>query len=261
MVRTPSIRDEFKFETEELHSYLIEDIAVIKIKSRVFEALTDLAESGKLISLIQAAERIPDVKALMVINEPGCMDENEYDKFLHRILERGIDPFAPEEERGIVQRVDRVREINILNRTISQLIEFKKVSVMALQGNIVTPFFGASLSVDFRYAAEDASFSLAHLEYGLHPTGALPFFLPRYLGQSKAVELLFRGERISAREAMNLGLVNAVFPSGDFENKCIAEIEKICHLDTRVIHATKLLLHFSKAELQHYFDTEAALLH
>lgn len=256
-----SIRDDFNFESVELHSYLREDIAVIKIKCKVFDALTDLAESGKLISLIHAAERVPDVKALMIINEAGCMDENEYDKFLHRILDRGIDPYAPEEQRGVIQKVDRVREINILNRAINHLVEFKKISVMALQGNIVTPFFGASLSVDFRYAAEDTSFSLAHLKYGLHPTGALPYFLPRYLGQSKAVELLFRGERISAGEAMDLGLVNAIFPSKDFENKCIAEIEKFCHLDTRVIHATKLLLHFSKAELQHYFDTEAALLH
>jgi enoyl-CoA hydratase/carnithine racemase len=256
-----SIRDDFNFESVELHSYLREDIAIIKIKCKVFDALTDLAESGKLISLIHAAERIPDVKALMIINESGCMDENEYDKFLHRILDRGIDPYASEEQKGVIQKVDRVREINILNRAINHLVEFKKIAVMALQGNIVTPFFGASLSVDFRYAAEDTSFSLAHLKYGLHPTGALPYFLPRYLGQSKAVELLFRGERISAREAMDFGLVNVVFSSGDFENKCIAEIEKICHLDTRVIHATKLLLHFSKAELQHYFDTEAALLH
>jgi len=260
MARTLSIRDEFKFETEELHAYLIEDIAVIKIKGKVFDALTDLAESGKMISLIQAAERIPDVKALLIINEPGCMDENEYDQFLHRILYRGIDPYAPDEERGVIQRVDRIREINILNRTISQLVEFKKISLMGLQGNIVTPFFGASLAMDFRYAAESMSFSLAHLKYGLHPTGALPFFLSHYLGHGKAIEILFKSEKISAGEALDLGLVNKVLPGDNFENRCIQEIEKICHLDTRVIHATKLLATFSRNELRNYFDLESAML-
>ena len=256
-----SIRDEFNVKTDEFQSYLREDIAVIKIKCHVFDSLTDLAESGKMIALIQLAERIPDVKALLVLNEAGCMDEEEYDKFLHRILERGIDPFAPEETRGVIQRVDRIREINVLNRVITHLVEFKKISVMGMQGNIVTPFFGASLSVDFRYGAEDMSFSLAHLKYGLHPSGALPFFLPRYVCHSKAIELLFRCEKISVNEALELGLVNRILPAADFENHCIQEIDKLCHLDTRVIHATKLLANFSRIELRNYFDIESALLH
>jgi enoyl-CoA hydratase/carnithine racemase len=256
-----SIRDEFNFKTGEFESYLKEDIAVIKIKCHVFDTLTDLAESGKLSVLIQLAERIPDVKALLVLNESGCMDEEEYDKFLHRILERGIDPYAPEENKGVVQRVDRIRKINILNRAITYLVEFKKVSVMGLQGNIVTPFFGASLSVDFRYASEDMSFSLAHLKYGLHPSGALPFFLPRYVNHSKAIELLFRCDKISVGEALELGLVNRILPTADFEDHCLEEIDKLCHLDTRVIHATKLLANFSRIELRNYFDIESALLH
>ncbi|UCH94500.1 MAG: enoyl-CoA hydratase/isomerase family protein [Candidatus Aminicenantes bacterium] len=256
-----SIRDEFSFKTPEFQSYLHEDIAVIKIKCNVFETITDLAESGKLLSLIQLAERIPDVKALVVLNEPGCMDEEEYDKFLHRILDRGRDPYADDEGGGMIQKVDRVREINVLNRTITHLVEFKKISVMGLQGNIVTPFFGASLSVDFRYAAEGMSFSLAHLKYGLHPTGALPFFLPRYVSHSKAIEILFKYEKITAKEALDLGLVTTILPAADFENHCLAEIEKLCHLDTRVIHSTKLLANFSRIELRNYFDVESALLH
>ncbi|MGD2085450.1 MAG: enoyl-CoA hydratase/isomerase family protein [Candidatus Aminicenantes bacterium] len=256
-----SMRDEFNFKSNELHSYLKEDIAVIKIKCNVFDTLTDLAESGKMIFLIQLAERIPDVKALLVTNEPGCMDEERYDQFLQRILERGIDPYAPEETKGIVQKIDRVREINILNRAITHLVEFKKISIMGLQGNIVTPFFGTSLAVDFRYAAEDMSFSLAHLKYGLHPSGALPFFLPRYVSHSKAIEILFKCEKLTAQEALDLGLVNSILPAADFENRCLEEIEKICHLDTRVIHATKLLANFSRIELRNYFDIESALLH
>jgi enoyl-CoA hydratase/carnithine racemase len=256
-----SIRDEFNFEAREMKSYLKEDIAVIKIKCNVFDTLTDLAESGKLLSLIQTAERIPDVKALLVINEPGCMDEEEYDRFLKRILDRGLDPYAPEDQRGIVQKIDRAREINILNRAITHLVDFKKISVMGLQGNIVTPFFGASLAVDFRYAAENMSFSLAHLKYGLPPGGALPFFLQRYLSHSKTIEILFKSEKITAAQALDLGLVTAVLPAQDFENHCIKQLEKICHLDTRVIHATKLLANFSRIELRHYFDVESALLH
>lgn len=256
-----SIRDEFYFESHEIKSYLNEDIAVIKIKCSVFDTLTDLVESGKMLSLIQLAERIPDIKVLLILNEPGCMSDEEYDAFLKRILERGIDPYAPEETRGIVQKIDRAREINILNRTITHLVDFKKISVMAMQGNIVTPFFGASLAVDFRFVSEDMHYSLAHLKYGLHPSGALPFFLQRYLSHGKTMEVLLKSEKLSAAEAKELGLVTMILPSGNFEEECFKALENICYLDTRVIHATKLLANFSRTELRHYFDIESALLH
>lgn len=256
-----TMRDDFIFKAPEIDSYLKEDIAVIRIKAHIFDALTDLTESGKLISLIQLAERIPDVKALLIINAPGCMNEEEYDKFLHRILERGIDPYAPEESRGIVQKIDRTREINILNRAIAQLVEFKKIAVIGFQGNIVTPFFGAGLAVDFRYGAQGMSFSLAHLKYGIHPSGALPFFLPRFVSQGKAIEILFQREKITAQEALDMGLLTTILPAEDFEKHCIKEIEKLCHLDTRVIHATKLLANISLMDLRRYFDIESALLH
>ena len=256
-----SIRDEFNFESHEFTSYLKEDIAVIKIRASVFDTLTDLVESGKMLSLIQLAERIPDIKVLLILNEPGCMGDEEYDMFLKRILERGIDPYAPEEARGIVQKIDRAREINILNRTISHLVDFKKISVMGLQGSIVTPFFGASLAVDFRFVSGDMFYSMAHLKYGIHPGGALPFFLQHYLSHSKTMEILLKSEKLSAVEAKELGLITKILPAGNFEEQCLKELEDICYLDTRVIHATKLLANFSRTELRHYFDIESALLH
>ncbi len=256
-----SIRDDFNFETDDFKSYLDEDIAVIKIKSRVFDTITDLAESGKLFSLIRLAERIPDVKALLLLNSPGCMAESEYDKFLKRIVDRSLAPYAGEESSGIIEKIDRTREINILNRVILHLAEFKKMSFIGLQGEIVTPFFGAGLAADFRFASEDVSFCLPHLKYGLHPSGALPFFLERFVGRGKAIEILLKDDKISVEEALEMGLVNAVFPSGDFETHCINEIKKMCYLDTRVIHTTKMLVNYSRAELRHYFDIESALLH
>lgn len=254
-------RSDFNFETEDMKSYFDEDIAVIKIKSRVFDTITDLAESGKLFSLILNAERIPDVKALVLINSPGCMSDPVYDAFLKRILERGIDPYAPEENQGIVQRIDRTREINILNRAILHLAEFRKLTFFCLQGEIVTPFFGVSLAVDFRIASEDVRFSMPHLKYGLHPTGALPFFLQHFLGRGKTIELLFRDKKISLQEALDLGLVNASLPAQDFEHRCMEEVKKLCYLDTRVIHTTKLLVNYSRKDLRSYFDVESALLH
>lgn len=256
-----SIRDDFNFEIIDLKSYLDEDIAVIKIKSNVFDTITNLAESGKLFTLIQLAERIPDVKALVLLNAPGCMSEAEYDKFLKGVVKRALNVFADDESSEVITKIDRTREINILNRTILHLAEFKKMSFFGMQGPIVTPFFGASLGMDFRLASEDVSFCLSHLKYGLHPSGALPFFLHRFVGRGKAIEILLKGETIGVKEALEMGLVNTILPSKDFETHCINEVRKICHLDTRAIHSTKMLANYSMGELKNYFEIESALLH
>ena len=78
----------------------------------------------------------------------------------------------------------------MIDRIILRLIELKKITYIGLQGEVVTPFFGASLSFDFRFASRDMCFSLAHSQYGLHASGALPFFLPRFLQYSQAIEII-----------------------------------------------------------------------
>lgn len=249
--------DEFWYEDGVLKTYIEEDIAVIKVKCNVFDAITDLTESGKFISFFNMAERRADVKALMVMNEGECLNEEEYDKFLRGLveIEEGKD------EQLFFENIDRTRQINVLNRVITQLAEFKKISVMAQQGNIVTPFFGCGLAADFRLASEDVTYSLSHLKYGIHPGGALPFFLPRYLGFGRAIEILFKGETIPVDKAKEMGLVTDIFPNENFEKRCLQEVHKLCNLNQRVILNTKLLLHYSRQELHDYFDTESALLH
>jgi 2-(1,2-epoxy-1,2-dihydrophenyl)acetyl-CoA isomerase len=249
--------DEFWYEDAVLKTYVEDDIAVIKVKCNVFDAITDLTESGKFISFFTMAERRPDIKALLLMNEGGCLNEEEYDKFLKGLAEGE----QGEDGKPFFESIDRTRQINVLNRVITQLSEFKKISVMAQQGNIVTPFFGCGLAADFRFAAEDVSYSLSHLKYGIHPSGALPFFLPRYLGFGKALEILFKGDTIPVQQAKEIGLVTEIFPVDNFERRCLQEIHKLCHLSQRVILNTKLLLHYSRQELHDYFDTESALLH
>ncbi|MCP4149255.1 MAG: enoyl-CoA hydratase/isomerase family protein [bacterium] len=252
-------KNAFNYEDEAIKSYVSENIAVIKIKGNVFDTITDLAESGKILSFINKAERASYIKVLLMISEPGALGDVEFGKFIQRMQPQ--QEGDSDEKKPVFEKLDRTREINILNRVISQLVEFKKISVMALQGDIVTPFFGGSLAMDFRYASEDMVYSLSHLKYGIHPGGALPFFLQHYLGHSKAVEILFKGGTITAKEAKELGLINEILPTHDFENQCLVELQKFCHLEQRVINTTKLLINFSRTALRHYFDLESALLH
>ena len=71
-----------EFENGAIKSYLAKDIAVIKFKSNVFDTLTDLTESDRLFKFLEYIGKNSEIKALLVLNSPGCFVEREYHNFI-----------------------------------------------------------------------------------------------------------------------------------------------------------------------------------
>ena len=249
----------FDFEDDNVKSYIEENVGIIDVKKNVFEILTDLGESGDLLDLFKIAENDPNIDYLLFLNEPGCFSETVYDLFLDKILKKEANQNKYKRKYDPDIRTLYEKHINILKNFITRMLEFNKLIIAGLQGSIVTPFFGASLAADFRFASEDLRFSLCHVKYGLPPCGALPFFLPRYIGQNKAAEILFQGKEINAKEARKLGLVSHVFSKNVFKNQCVREIKSM-KLNLESVKNTKKLMCNFKNELNHYFIYESKLI-
>lgn len=249
----------YTFEDADLKSYLQEDFLAIHIKQNAFEIVTDLSESSHLFDLLELVEGDEKVKGVFIFNTPGIFGEEEYDAFLRKVFGlKADDPFskiAAYDKQGV-----RKRQINILNHFITSTLATSKLIVLGLQGCVVTPFFGASLAADLRFGSPDMGFCLAHVKYGLPPTGALPYFLPRFLGLNHAKDLLFRGGKISAQQALELRLINQIVPGGNFVQECLEILRGMTHADAKFIRITKQLTNTYARELENYLEFESRIL-
>jgi len=250
----------FDFTNVDLTFHIDENIAILKIGKRIFDDVTDLDKKKQILSFYDSIEKDSKIKALLIINENGSFDEVAHSRFMAKISGADTNFHNSLEMSALYAKTGLPREINFLHDIIRKMVNLKKIVIGALQGIIVTPFFGISLSADLRFATKDMRFSLAHFKYGMHPTGALPFFLHRYLGQGKTVELLLKGEYISANKALKLGLVNEIFSNDNFESRCIEETKRICRIDTTLMKRTKILTYYFKKELESYLKLESGFI-
>ncbi len=89
--------------------------------------------------------------------------------------------------------------------------EMEKPVVAAVNGGAVGIGCSLALCCDLVLAAQSAYFLLAFVNIGLVPDGGSSLFVPTRVGMARAAEMAMLGERVSAAQALDWGLVNRVF--------------------------------------------------
>lgn len=104
--------------------------------------------------------------------------------------------------------------------------------------------FGLSLvmACDLAIAAEDAFFTLAYVHIGTTPDGGGTYFLPRMVGQKKAMEIAWLGDRFDARTAKAEGIVNWVVPVADLDVETDKLVKRLAKGPTAVYGRSKSLI-------------------
>ena len=96
---------------------------------------------------------------------------------------------------------------------LTRIIEHSpKPVIAAVNGFALGGGCEIGLACHIRIASENAKFAQPEVQLGLIPGWGGTQRLPRLVGQGKAVEIITGGEMISAKEALDIGLVNHVVP-------------------------------------------------
>ena len=83
------------------------------------------------------------------------------------------------------------------------------------------------------------------------PDSAGTFFLPRYVGMQRAAALMMLGEKVSADEAVTMGMIYKSFPDDSFEADSKALATQLAGMPTKGIGLTKRLLNSSYSNNLH----------
>jgi 2-(1,2-epoxy-1,2-dihydrophenyl)acetyl-CoA isomerase len=120
--------------------------------------------------------------------------------------------------------------------------EMGKPVVAAVNGPAVGIGCSLALCCDLVVAAESAYFLLAFVNIGLVPDGGSSLFVPARVGAARAAEMAMLGERVSAAQALDWGLVNRVFADTDFATQSDALLVRLANGPTQSYAAAKRLL-------------------
>lgn len=128
---------------------------------------------------------------------------------------------------------------------IATMARMEKPVIGAINGPAGGAGFSLALACDLVLAAESAVFTMAYTRAGLAPDGGSSFFLPRVVGPKRAYDLMVNNAVLTAEEAKDLGIVNAVYRDASFMAEARAYAERLAAGPSRAFGAAKRLVALS----------------
>ena len=147
--------------------------------------------------------------------------------------------------------------VDTFHAWIECLDTFPKPVIAAVEGAAAGAGFSLVLACDLVVASQDSVFSLAYSNVGLSPDGGATWQLARKLPRNLALQWLMLGERLSAAQLHERGLVNQLCPAGQALNQALALAERLNARAGNVLCSIKELLTSAQAStLSDQLDAE-----
>jgi len=131
-----------------------------------------------------------------------------------------------------------VQMIEVFHGILKRLMVFPLPTVAALNGSAMGGGCELALACDMAVATEDTKLGQPEIKLGVFPPIAA-ILMPKIVPLPKVMELLLGGELISAQEALNLGMLNRVFPRATFSQDARTFVERFISMSRVALIYTK----------------------
>jgi 2-(1,2-epoxy-1,2-dihydrophenyl)acetyl-CoA isomerase len=166
-------------------------------------------------------------------------------------LSEAIDDSGPGIENIVVEHY---------NPIITRLRHIEKPVVCAVNGVAAGAGANIALACDIVIASEQASFIQAFSKIGLIPDSGGTFFLPRLIGTQRALALMMLGDKVSANDALQMGMLYKVTTGDKLMEDALAIAHKLAAMPTKALAYTKQLVYMSATNnLERQLEAEGEL--
>ena len=125
------------------------------------------------------------------------------------------------------------------------LRDLPKPVVALVRGWALGHGFELANACDFRLGADNVEVGDHRVTRAIAPNGGSTWFLPRIVGQGRALELLMTGRHLYAQEAQEWGWLNRIWPLGEFDERAAEFVETLAQLPTFTVGVFKSGLEYS----------------
>lgn len=207
-------------------------------------------ENGVGYITLNRPEKFNSFNREMALALQECLDSCEKDEAIRCIyitgsgkgfcagqdLAEAVDPQGPELEKIVHEHY---------NPIIQRLRKIEKPIVAAVNGVAAGAGANIALACDIVLATQSANFIQAFSKIALIPDSAGTFFLPRLVGMQRALALTMLGDKVSADEAVSMGMIYKSFADESFEQETKKIAATLAQMPTKGLGLTKRLLNES----------------
>ncbi len=184
--------------------------------------------------------RMPEIRCVYITGEGKgfCAGQD---------LEEVVDPEGPGMQKILGEHY---------NPIITRIRNIPKPVVAAVNGVAAGAGANLALACDIVVATNSAHFIQAFSKIGLIPDSGGTFILPRLVGFQKASALMMLGDKVSASEALGMGMLYKVFPDDRFTQESRQLATTLSQMPTQALGYIKQVLNLS---LSHTLDQQLQL--
>ncbi len=146
------------------------------------------------------------------------------------------------------------------NPIVKRIRAIEKPVIGAVNGVAAGAGANFALACDITVAQKSALFIQAFSKIGLIPDSGGTYFLPRLIGRQRAAALMMLGEKVTAEDAVTMGMIYKAFPDKSFPKESWAIAETLSQMPTKALGLTKRALNYSpEKDLDNQLDIEDTL--
>lgn len=174
----------------------------------------------EVVDVLTEVKNDPDVRVLLLSGTGK-----------HFCTSTDMNEFIDEKKESLMGNMNPIEIREFLThypqRVTKLLIEMPKPTVVAVNGMALADAFDWVLACDLRIASTKASFVQGYLSMALAPNTGATWLLPRAIGINKALEFLYLGGKIDARQAYEMGILNKIVEPDEMEKEAFALAKEV----------------------------------